>query len=326
MLVFNVRNVNQAFPLEVNSIKHEGIKRNSRNGPVLEHKSAVATTYTRPKERVLFNTERQCNPFFHFMEGLWVIGGYRDVEFLDYFNAQMKQYSDDGISLYGAYGYRLRTSSSFDQIELAIELLRKNSEDRRVVTTMWDPVLDLGKQSLDHPCNTHIYWKIRDYELIMTVCCRSNDLLYGKLGANVVHMSMLQEYVAGRLGVAVGAYNQVSDSLHVYTDLPVWERVKDVSYKPIDFYDEDMLEEKVSPYSMMAKCSTEDWAQDLSDFMLDPQDDREYKTPFFQDVAQPMSLIWKEHKITGHGLRYANSIKATDWRLACKIWLKAKEV
>ena len=55
-------------------------------------------------------------------------------------------------------------------------------------------------------------------------------------------MSMLQEYVAGRLGVAVGAYNQVSDSLHVYTDLPVWERVKDVSYKPIDFYDEDMLE------------------------------------------------------------------------------------
>ena len=33
-------------------------------------------------------------------------------------------------------------------------------------------------------------------KLCMTVCNRSNDMLWGAYGANVVHMSMLQEFVA----------------------------------------------------------------------------------------------------------------------------------
>jgi len=325
MIAFNVRNVNQAFPLEINSIKTIGKPRNSRNGPVIEFSEPVATTYARPTERVLFNEARNCNPFFHCMEGLWIIGGYRDVEFLDYFNSQMKQYSDDGDTFWGAYGYRLRNNAGFDQLELAISLLKKNPEDRRIVTTMWDPILDLGGSKKDHPCNTHIYWKVRDGELYMTVCCRSNDLLYGKLGANVVHFSMLQEYVAARTGYKVGPYTQMSDSLHVYTSLDVWDRVKDTSYVPLDYYESDYAELAVKPYPMMQDCDHGDWQKDLEAFMLDPQDERIYRTPFFQDVAQPIAMIWWQHKRARNGLIYADSIRATDWRAACRAWLIPKE-
>ena len=325
MKAFNVTNVNQAFPLEVNAIKAEGIARDSRNGPVLEFNEPVATTYSRPLERVLFNKKRMCNPFFHSMEGLWIIGGYRDVEFLDYFNSQMKQYSDDGDTFWGAYGYRLRSGEGFDQIQKAIDLLKKNPNDRRVVTTMWNASKDLGLNKLDHPCNTHIYWKVRDNKLFMTVCCRSNDMLYGKLGANVVHFSMLQEYVAGCAGYDVGPYTQVSDSLHVYTQLPVWDNVKDIPYLPEDYYDSEYADLLVTPYPMFKDCSVTDWEADLTDFMLDPQDDKIYRTPYFQDVVQPISLVWWEHKKSRNGLRYVDSIKATDWRRACAMWLKEKE-
>jgi hypothetical protein len=76
---------------------------------------------------------------------------------------------------------------------------------------------------------------------------------------------------------------------------------------------------------MFKDCTIRDWEQDLQDFMVDPQDDKLYRTPYFQDVVQPISLVWWEHKRTRHGLRYVDSIKASDWRAACKIWLKEKE-
>lgn len=326
MLTYNVRNVNHAFPLAVNDIRWKGVLRNSRAGSVLEFPEPVATTYTCPDERVLFDLKRLCNPFFHFIEGLWIINGSRDTEFLDIFNSQMKQYSDDGITFYGAYGYRLRQTHGFDQIEKAIHLLRANHDDRRVVLSMWDAKHDLGHAMKDHPCNTHIYLKVRDHKLNMTVCCRSNDLLYGAYGANVVHMSMVQEYLAARIGVEVGIYTQVSDSLHVYVDVPVWAAVKDAtSYVPEDYYSAELPELLVKPYYMFKSCNEKAWAHDLELFMIDPMDEVEYRTPFFRDVAQPIALVWNAHKQNRNGLKYVDSIKATDWRFACKRWLEIKE-
>ena len=41
-------------------------------------------------------------------------------------------------------------------------------------------------------------------------------MLWGAYGANAVHMSVLQEYVATALNVSIGTYTQMSDSLHIY--------------------------------------------------------------------------------------------------------------
>ncbi len=325
MITFNVQNVNYAFPLAIRQIQEIGVKQESRVGSTLEFAEPVATTYYKPMERVLFDTNRLCNPFFHFVESMWIINGSRDTEFLDHFNTQMKQYSDDGETFYGAYGHRLRKTHGFDQIEKAVHLLRANHNDRRVVLSMWDPKHDLGHNMKDHPCNVAIFLKVRNHKLNMTVLCRSNDMLYGAYGANVVHMSMLQEYLACRVGVDVGIYTQVSDSMHVYTDIPVWEAVKDTTYDVEDYYSTEHSDLLTKPYPMFKDCHEKSWAADLELFMLDPVDTIEYKTPFFRDVAQPIALVWEAHKRNRNGLKYVDSIKATDWKFACRRWLEIKE-
>ena len=84
---------------------------------------------------------------------------------------------------------------------------------------MWDAKKDLTHLNIskDLPCNTHVYFSIRDGFLDMTVCNRSNDLIWGCCGANAVHMSYLQEYVAIMCGVDIGFYTQsYLESHHEY--------------------------------------------------------------------------------------------------------------
>ena len=46
---------------------------------------------------------------------------------------------------------------------------------------------------------------------------RSNDLFRG-VPYNFVQFTSLQEILAGWLGIELGTYNQISDSLHLYTE------------------------------------------------------------------------------------------------------------
>ena len=62
----------------------------------------------------------------------------------------------------------------------------------------------------------------------MTVCCRSNDIIWGTYGTNAVHFSMLQEYLAARLNAQLGVYRHISDSFHAYSS--VLEKVKDIQW------------------------------------------------------------------------------------------------
>src|SRR4051812_37796218 len=76
--VIDVDNVNQAWPLAVRLLQSEGVPRESRYGPVLEHPEPVTTVYRKPWQRVLFDEVRDANPFFHFFESLWMLGGRND--------------------------------------------------------------------------------------------------------------------------------------------------------------------------------------------------------------------------------------------------------
>ena len=222
MQVIEVRNVHDALLRGLELLEVHGITRDSRNGPVRESECPVTTVYHRPQERVLFWEQRDANPFFHFMESLWMLGGRHDLDYVYQFNKGMKRYSDDGKTLWGAYGWRWReywtdrtNDQSIDQLSIIIKRLKEDPTDRRCVLQMWDAVSDLDRDGKDVPCNTSIYFKIdADKRLQMTVCNRSNDIIWGAYGANAVHMSMLQEYMAGALRVGVGTYYQVSDNYH----------------------------------------------------------------------------------------------------------------
>lgn len=217
------QNPDQALQLGIALLNQFGEYESSRGGTVLVMPTPVATVFTTPQHRVSFSVERDANPFFHLYEALWMLGGRNDLESMTRYVARFKEFSDDGTTLHGAYGYRWRTWFGYDQLSSIVDELAANPNSRRAVLAMWDGQHDLERAmsgGKDVPCNTQVYFRIRQDKLDMTVTCRSNDMVWGAYGANVVHFSMLQEYVAQAVGVGIGIYYQMSNNFHAYIERP----------------------------------------------------------------------------------------------------------
>jgi hypothetical protein len=217
MRVLEARNVHEALPKALSMIQREGVLRDSRNGRVLMHPHPVTTVYYEPTERVLFWPERDANPAFHLYEALWMLRGRNDLAPLQRYVKDFGRFSDDGQTLYGAYGFRWRKAHDDDQLEVISRRLMENPDDRRCILSMWDTDYDLDRDTRDLPCNVTVNFQINTAgALDMTVFNRSNDIVLGAYGANAVHFSVLQEYMAIWIGVPVGVYRQVSCNWHAY--------------------------------------------------------------------------------------------------------------
>src|SRR6185312_8148215 len=148
-----------------------------------------------------------------------------------------------------------------------------------VVIQMWDANADLGRDSKDLPCNTHVYLGVsygetdRPNRLNMTVCCRSNDVIWGAYGANAVHFSFLQEYLAGRLGLDVGNLYQVSNNYHAYREMFNKTRVGDLSLWGPKWNTDPYDAGEVMPYPIVHEPSS--WDAELGKFMASPTKERE---------------------------------------------------
>jgi len=324
MDVINCRNVNDGFikAMDMLSFDQQDL-RESRGGQVVEHEVPVATVFNKPWERVLFEEVRDANPFFHFMEGLWMLQGREDVDFVAFYNKGMEAFTDNGKTFNGAYGFRWRKFYEKDQLDIVVRRLKENPDDRRCVVAMWECNNDLDRTTLDTPCNTHIYFKVRGGKLNMTVCCRSNDMIWGAYGANAVHFSMLQEYMAARIGVPVGVYNQISDSFHVYTKLfnEMKDKLPEFDYYSFKYPLVGNPYKELSVFPMVN--DAEEFDNDLDAFFHDVEEG--FANHFFSDVVIPMQTAWRMHK-TDKNTQGAISMlrtycKAEDWQKACIEWL-----
>lgn len=331
MHVLNPRNVQMALPMGLDFLRREGVARESRNGPVLVADAPVTTVYDKPLERVIFWPERDANPFFHLMESLWMLAGRNDVAFCTKFVKTMLNFSDDGKTFHGAYGYRWRQHFGFDQLGHVIEALKANPDDRRQVVQMWDAKVDLGRTGKDLPCNTQIFFAINVHgALDMTVLNRSNDMIWGAYGANAVHFSYLQEYVAAGIGIPVGRYYQVSNNFHAY--LKTYEPLQELADRAPDPYrvSSECLYSlgQVQPYPLVST-NVKTWQEDLSMFMQDGPIIG-FRDPFFRRVASPVWLAHKAYKDGSGEARYVDALEvlqqcqASDWRVACSEWIQRR--
>lgn len=293
-----VRNVNEALDKLLINLRADIYWRDisPRGLRTLEWKEGpYITTYLRPRERVLFHPERDANPFFHFFESLWILAGRSDVDFLARYNPRMREYSDNGVTFHAPYGWRLRHHFARvgDQLVKAIEMLRHDQDSRQVVMSIWDPETDLGATTKDMPCNDLIMLKIRDGALNMTVCCRSNDAIWGAYGANAVQFSMIQEFIARAVGVDVGIYTQVSDSMHVYTDNEAVLKTMRAGPQLTDPYANGGMR----PYPILNGTPYLTWLRQLDEF-LSSEFGRDFHSfdQFFYDVALPMRDAWGMYK------------------------------
>lgn len=315
------RNVPEAYLDGIWRLKISGREEESRNGRVLTIPSPVLLTIYAPWERVLIDDERQANPYFHLAEFVWMMAGSKDANWLAKYNKQMLEYSDDGRTLDGAYGYRWAEHFGLHQIYSLVKILRKDSESRRAVLAMWDPTVDL-RGGKDIPCNTHVYFRMNGPTLDMTVCNRSNDFIWGMLGANAVHMTMLHELICNELRVRVGKYQVFTNNLHIYKSLPKFKEIMSTTvvedlyrsmpqHIPLVFGDETMLE----------------FIDDCDRFVFCPTAARDaYSTNWFRSVFIPMMAAYELRRNKKDELEMIEQVAATDWRVAAYAWRRWKSV
>jgi hypothetical protein len=320
-----VRNVNHAFAeifwkLKILDLKVE----DTRNGPAYVFPDLVVTKYMCPNERVLFHAGRDANPIFHLMESIWMLAGRKDVAFLSQFNRNMVNFSDDGVNFNAAYGYRWRHQFGRDQLDDVIMLMRRDPSTRQAVIQIWD-TNDLQKKTKDKACNTQIVFDTRENLLNMTVFNRSNDIWWGAYGANAVHFSFLQEFVAHALGLPVGVYRQVSNNLHLYTELYNASKYLEKPPMPVDF---DLYSNgKVAPRPIMSNTDHRLFLTECEMFCENPFNETlRYENSFFEKVARPMALISQARKSKAEsGYKIAKHIKAEDWKHAVIAWIDRRE-
>lgn len=314
MLSADVKNVNDAYEYLMKKVWREGVEVETRNGKAMALRSPLLVHFHNPTERVLFNAQRDANPFFHLVEAMWMLAGRNDVEFIKGFNQNMMSYSDDGLTFNAAYGHRWRKHFGYDQIDRACRVLSKNAQDRRCVIAMWDGAKDLGGEGLDFPCNTTIMCRIEGGALDFTITNRSNDLVFGLCGANAVHMTILQEYMATRIGVRVGNWFHLSNNLHIY------ERHYDLIHGVLDSHP------VMPPRYPCQQPIMKNWTAFDRDCIAMCHGVLDFEEPFFIYTVRPMIQAWRAWKLKDlqQAMYFANDVLSEDWQKAAVEWLQRR--
>jgi hypothetical protein len=265
------------------------------------------TVYDCPTERVLFSAERDANPIFHLAEALWMLAGRNDAAFLNQYVRDFgERFAQPNGTVHGAYGHRWREHFGQDQLDDIVHILKVQPISRQAVLTMWDPEADLAVKGLkDRPCNTQAYFRIHGQRLHMTVTCRSNDIFWGAYGANAVHFSILQEYLAARIGVAVGTYYQLSNNFHAYVD--------ELAKRPGTMVDTRL---DLTPVPLVT--DPDSFEVELVGLLWDNA--RPRKNSFLADTAWPLfnaHTAWRKRQ---DPMPWLVRVKAPDWRVAAIEW------
>lgn len=190
-----------------------------------------------PWYRIVYNPARKGNIFAMVAETLWMLAGRDDLDWLQTYIPQCKQWSDDGKTWRAAYGPRLRrwyginpashrlypdlpfdadTGHWTDQIDKVRKKLLADPYTRQAIITLWDPSLDWTVHSKDYPCNNWLHFIIRDGKLHLNVAVRSNDLIYGFSHIDFFGWSVLLQLMAHWVGVEIGTIGWNVTSLHIY--------------------------------------------------------------------------------------------------------------
>lgn len=356
MITIQALNVNDAYRVGMSLVSEHGKRHDSRNGPVLVMDEPVTTQYAQPRQRVLFDVQRDANPFFHLFEAMWMLAGRNDLKTLTRFIPSFEQFSDDGIKLFGAYGYRWRhwdawghdSMDGTDQLDALVKLLRDNPSDRRAMLLMWDPKHDLcppPQRSKDIPCNDIIKFRVRNDCLDMYVFCRSNDIVFGAYGANAVHLSFLQEYMAARIGVRVGMYEQISCDYHAYVDTPYkwseyWPLKDRGSVRTEGRWINPYLSRAIHVHPLVHDVETFDqelhtMVDGLANSAFAGIDTEEWRNPFFHNICAPMfraHMLYKENE-PGHAAALLEATCMTlgsdlepDWLVAGREWMQRRAI
>lgn len=165
-----------------------------------------------PRYRLGWHPQRHYSLPFALAEAIQLFDNDKKLAPIQFINSRIKRFSDDGETLYGAYGPRL--TPYFTHV---IEKLKKDKDSRQVIL----PIIrqyDIEKEATNnYPCTISLQFAIRKNTLFMFTQMRSNDFVWG-FPYDVFMFTCLQEIIANELGIDVGPYYHTTSSLHVYEE------------------------------------------------------------------------------------------------------------
>ncbi len=159
------------------------------------------------EENIIIHPHRNLNLKFMVAEWLWILYGHSELEYIAQYNKEMRKFSDDGVSMYGAYGPRWNR-----QRDYIIKTLTADRDSRQAVVEIWRENPEASK---DVPCTLTWQFFIRNNALEMTVNMRSSDVWLG-IPHDFFSFSQIGNVVAGMLGVKRGPLVMNLGSSHLY--------------------------------------------------------------------------------------------------------------
>ena len=123
-------------------------------------------------------------------EAFWILSGDDRVSEIAPYSAKISQFSDDGITFFGAYGPKI-----LGQIDYIVSTLLKDKDSRQAVMTIWR---ENPPETKDYPCTVSVHFMIRDNLLYCFDNMRSSDTWLG-WPYDVFNFTMLSYVVAAHL-------------------------------------------------------------------------------------------------------------------------------
>lgn len=182
----------------------------TNRGDTLELRG-VSLELTNPLAR-LSRSRRRGRALSAIGEFAWYASGSASLTQIEHYIPKYGEFIASTTTSSGAYGPRLFGSQG--KLEATISRLAARATTRQAVIQIFANE-DLSGNPSDVPCTCSLQFLVRADSLELQVHMRSNDAFIG-LPHDVFSFTMLQEYVARRLGVAVGAYLHTVGSFHLY--------------------------------------------------------------------------------------------------------------
>jgi thymidylate synthase len=161
-------------------------------------------------------------------ELLWFLRGSTNI------NDELKQYTpiwnawaDENGELGPVYGYQWRKWEKFtwnegkkdyekshiDQIQQAIEMIKKNPDSRRIIVSAWNPA-DIDRMKLP-PCHAFFQFYVIAGRLDCQLYQRSADIALG-VPFNIASYAVLLQMVAQECGLTPGVFIHTLGDAHIY--------------------------------------------------------------------------------------------------------------
>lgn len=181
--------------------------------PFLEIIPSIAVLQN-PRQRWVWNQRRRVSFVNAVGQWFWLLGGSNDLASIEFYNRKAADFSDDGRTLRGAWGYRIFGNSS--SLYRLVGKLRDDPSSRRIVLPVFIPE-DALENSRNLPCLLHIQFLVRGNRLLMVSVMRSNSALM-VLPYDFFVLTMLHELVSLLAKFQQGPYIHIAHSMHIYED------------------------------------------------------------------------------------------------------------